>query len=100
MSLEKNNEAVLKQTDLDKSLASFYYLIMQAQDRSGLPRLTFHDAEYNETYCMRIEKSNLGYSVSGTLNGAIAYQLNHKIFDFNCKVKEVINAIAGGDAFA
>ena len=97
---ESNNKVELSLADLEKSISYFYNKIMMDENRQGLPRLTFHDEKYNETYCLRVEKSNLGYSVSGTLNNAIAYQLNSRFFDFDCKVKEVVNEIAGGNAFA
>ena len=83
---EQNNKLRLSLSDVEKPLNYFFNCIMQNEDRKGLPRLVFEDAEYSEVYSIRIEKSNLGYSVSGTLNGSIAYQLNGRFFS-NVTVK-------------
>lgn len=85
-------ELELSLPDLHKSLRQLKRRSRIELGESASPRLRFVDGP--DTYRMLLQESNLGFNVSGTLNGAIAYQLNTTIFSKSAKVGDVVLRIA------
>lgn len=90
---ELNNEWELTVGDLHHTLQSISYEIKKQRGCTGRPRVVFKDG--TDTYRMLLQENNVGFNVSGTLNGAVAYQINTTIFGKESEIGDVILQIAG-----
>jgi len=91
--IESNNTLELnKISDLHKTLTELNRDVRSRQGMNGLSRIHFQDG--TDSYWMLLQENNLGFNVSGTLNGAISYQLNKTIFGRNAEIGEVVLKIA------
>ncbi len=91
--IEQNNTLALTRADLHRTLRELFDEIALRPGRAGLPRLTYRD-EFDQ-FRMRVEKSNVGYSVSCMLNNSVSYQLNGRHFPGLTQIGTVMLIAAG-----
>jgi hypothetical protein len=91
--VEQDNCMTLTRSDLNLGVEELYEQVAQRPGRAGLPRLTYQD--HFDKFSMRLEKSNIGYSVSCMLNGAMSYQLNGRYFSGSTQIGVVMLLAAG-----
>jgi hypothetical protein len=73
-----NNTKTLTKADLKTSVEDLHAAVMRRPGRVGQPELTYQDKF--DLYEMRIQRSNIGYTVSCRLNDKHSHQLNGKFF--------------------
>ena len=93
---EANNVLEIGLPDLHRSLKDLASEVRRRSGVQGLPRVYFQDAA--ERYSMLLQANNLGFNVSGALNGATSYQLNRTIFGRYEEIGNIVLKIAAAPA--
>lgn len=86
------NEMELNLVELHNTLRDIAKSIKSQSGFTGLPRVIFKDG--TDTYRLLLQENNLGFNVSGTLNGATSYQLNTTIFEKSSEIGRVLLKMA------
>lgn len=93
---ERNNTITITTADFHRTLRELRDEVRGRIGAEGLPRVYFIDGK--DEYGMLLQENTRGFNVSGTLNGAISYQLNTTIFSGGCEIGNVILKIAAAPA--
>lgn len=96
--MERNNHLELTRADLAETVSELHERIRVTDDRVGIPRVSYRD-EFDH-FRLRIERTNLGYSVTGTLNGEHIHQLNGQLFGPCKQIGNIMLLAAGAPANA
>lgn len=90
--MEKNNTLTIQKKELTKTLKSFYKNFLLKENRSGPFRIFY--ADKFDDFELKIENTNLGFSIGAKLNYEYAYHMNHKFYDKNVQIGDVLLDVA------
>ncbi|MCY1357798.1 hypothetical protein D9M69_443050 [compost metagenome] len=91
--MERNNRIEITQADLHTTVHDLHERIRITEGRGGQPRVSYRDNF--DRFEMRIERTNLGYSISCMLNGEYSHQLNGRFWPGNTHIGNIMLRAAG-----
>ena len=105
----KERTAFLSKKELEKTIGQCLNVFSKIQ-WIGIPTFVFVDTDFKvppglwytpgldvvdgDYYRIQIQKTNIGFDVSGWINGTISYQLRNYEFSVSTKLSEIVEAMA------